>query len=190
MNRMLWFTPSPDAALTPIAHARDTSEDGEKIIIWEKPDGLMGYTVVMEGFCPHEEAECIMVDSSHDEEHMCRGWRKVAVVDRSEMPDGGDPSNSMAKWKAAWEFDGRQFGVSMPRAREVHRDRMRAARRPKLEALDLDYMRAMEGASTKERKAIAARKQALRDVTAMPEIDAAETVEDLESIWPEVLTAT
>jgi hypothetical protein len=86
--------------------------------------------------------------------------------------------------------------VDMQKARNIHRDRMREARKPKLEALDMEYSRLDEGtldngqagsAAKQAKKAIAAQRQALRDVTADPAIDAAQTPEELLAIWPEIL---
>ncbi|MBU8544004.1 MULTISPECIES: hypothetical protein [Roseomonadaceae] len=61
--------------------------------------------------------------------------------------------------------------IDPDRARAVHRDRLRAARAPLLAALDAAFLRALEaGESAAD---IVARKQALRDAPAAPEIDAA-----------------
>ena len=75
--------------------------------------------------------------------------------------------------------------VNMEKARNIHRDRMREARAPLFNALDVAFQRAMEtGADTAE---IVAKKQALRDVTADPAIDAAQTTDELKAVWPEIL---
>ena len=77
--------------------------------------------------------------------------------------------------------------VNMAKARDIHRAKMRDAREPLFAALDVAYQRATEtGADTSE---IVAKKQALRDVTADPEIDAAQTTEELKAVWPEALGA-
>jgi len=73
----------------------------------------------------------------------------------------------------------------MEKAREIHRANMRAARDPLFSALDIAYQRATEtGADT---SAIVAKKQALRDVTSDPAIDAAQTTDELKAIWPSIL---
>lgn len=75
--------------------------------------------------------------------------------------------------------------IDMSKAREIQRDRMRTARAPKLDALDVSYQRAHEtGADT---SAIVAQKQALRDVTVDPAIEAAQTPDALKAVWPEIL---
>lgn len=75
--------------------------------------------------------------------------------------------------------------IDMTKARNIHRDRMRAARAPKLAALDVAFQRALEtGGDT---VSIVAQKQALRNVTANPEIEAAQTPDDLKKVWPDLL---
>ncbi len=75
--------------------------------------------------------------------------------------------------------------IDMEKAREIQRERMRSARAPILAALDVAFQCALEtGADT---SAIVAQKQALRDVTANPDIAAAQTPDELKLVWPPVL---
>ena len=56
------------------------------------------------------------------------------------------------------------FGVDMAKAREIHKNNIRAARTPKLAELDIEFQKALEtGASTTD---IVSKKQALRDAPA------------------------
>lgn len=75
--------------------------------------------------------------------------------------------------------------IDMAKARDIHRDRMRQARTPKLAALDVAFQRAHE--MSNDTAAIVAQKQALRDVTADPAIEAAQTPDELKMVWPEIL---
>lgn len=75
----------------------------------------------------------------------------------------------------------------MAKCREALRVRLRARRAPLLAALDVEYQRADEAGDAAAKKRIAARKQALRDVTADPAIDAAQTPADLMHVLPEAL---
>lgn len=77
--------------------------------------------------------------------------------------------------------------VDMPKAREIHRDKLRALRVPLLAALDTDFMRAIETNDRPAQTLIAAKKQVLRDVTADPRIDAATTPEELKAVIPAAL---
>jgi len=77
--------------------------------------------------------------------------------------------------------------VDMTKAREIKRDQLRAERKPLLEQLDVEFMRAQEAGDTAKQQEIAAKKQALRDVTADPAIDDATTPDELKAVRPDVL---
>lgn len=78
--------------------------------------------------------------------------------------------------------------VNIDKAKDIWRDKMRDARKPLLQQLDIEFQRALEqNADTSE---IVAKKQALRDVTNHPDIDTAETTEDLKQVWPSILENT
>jgi hypothetical protein len=77
--------------------------------------------------------------------------------------------------------------INMTVARDVWRTRIRAARAPKLDALDVAYQRADEQGNSAAKQSIAAEKQVLRDATKDPRIDAAATPEELMAAWPEGL---
>lgn len=87
-------------------------------------------------------------------------------------------------FREAWQADGDQsvISVNIDKARDIWRDKIREARKAPLEALDTDYMRALEtGSSTAQ---IVDDKQALRDAPALASIDAATTPEQLTEIQP------
>jgi hypothetical protein len=64
---------------------------------------------------------------------------------------------------------------------------IRAERAPKLEALDVEFMRAVEAGDAEKQAEIAAKKQALRDATDNPAITAATTPGELIEV--QALTA-
>jgi hypothetical protein len=73
------------------------------------------------------------------------------------------------------------INVNMDKARDIHRDKVRQARNPKLAAKDVEFQRALEtGADT---ATIVGEKQALRDAPAAAAIDAATTPEELKAAW-------
>ena len=73
------------------------------------------------------------------------------------------------------------FGVDMAKAREIHKDKIRLARKPLLAALDVEFQKALEtGAST---TAIVAKKQALRDAPADSGITSASDTDALKAQW-------
>jgi hypothetical protein len=68
--------------------------------------------------------------------------------------------------------------VDINKAKDITKDRLRAERKPLLEAQDVLFQRALEsGADT---SAIVAEKQRLRDITTL--VDTANTVEELKAL--------
>lgn len=88
-------------------------------------------------------------------------------------------------FRNAWRFDGKEFSVHMPTAREIHRERMRRARAPKLAELDVQLMKAIEFGE--DLGPIRVKKQVLRDVTKHEGIEKAQTPEELKLVWPKEL---
>ena len=73
------------------------------------------------------------------------------------------------------------FGINMSKARDIHKDNIRAARKDKLVELDIEYQRATEtGADT---STIVTKKQALRDYPAHAGIATAQNAQDLKADW-------
>jgi len=86
------------------------------------------------------------------------------------------------EFRNAWSCDADMNPtIDMEKARDVWRDKIRMARRPKLAELDIQYMRAQEAGE--DTSAIVDTKNKLRDFPAKPEIDSASTVEELKVIW-------
>lgn len=85
----------------------------------------------------------------------------------------------------AYEFDS-ELGakVNINKAKEIHFDKLRSARTPLLASLDVDFMRAVESGDMALQKEIAAKKQALRDVT---KTELPDTLEGIKNTWPEIL---
>ena len=73
------------------------------------------------------------------------------------------------------------FSIDMAKAREIHKNNIRIARKPKLAELDVEFQKALEtGASTTD---IVAKKQALRDAPADSGIAAASDTDALKAQW-------
>lgn len=70
--------------------------------------------------------------------------------------------------------------INLEKAKEIKKDMLRADRKPLLEALDIEMMRAIEEGNTVKQTEISEKKQALRDITLLP--NTVETVEELKSI--------
>ena len=101
----------------------------------------------------------------------------IRIVERAEIPTDRTFRNAL---KSDLTHD-------MEKCRSIWRDKMRDARKRLLAALDVEYQRADETGDAQEKLSVAAAKRELRDVTAVPEIDAAKTPEELKAVWPECL---
>ena len=83
-------------------------------------------------------------------------------------------------FRGAWTFNEAVIEVDMAKARDIHKDNLRAERKPRLEALDVSYMKALEAGSGAD--AIATQKATLRNITDDSRIAAASTPEALKAL--------
>jgi hypothetical protein len=74
--------------------------------------------------------------------------------------------------------------INIDKAKAIKLDQLRADRAPKLAALDLAFMRAVERGDLLEQASIAAQKQALRDITKAPLPDDVASLKDFK---PDIL---
>jgi len=102
---------------------------------------------------------------------------EYAVVD-----DLGDLDND---YFDAFEYQHMGISCNIDKAKAIHLDKFREARKPLLESLDVQYMRALEVNDSVKAAEIASQKQALRDVTKTPLPD---TLPEIKATWPEILT--
>jgi hypothetical protein len=79
------------------------------------------------------------------------------------------------------------FRINLEKAKEIHRNHIRAARKPLLEKLDAEYMKALEKENTSKMNEVAQEKQGLRDLTQCDEICNCTCCDDLKNHWPECL---
>ena len=73
------------------------------------------------------------------------------------------------------------FGINMNKAKEIHKNKIRKARAPKLAELDVEFQKALETSSSTTD--IVAKKQALRDAPAASGISTAASEADLKAQW-------
>src|SRR5690606_22204464 len=102
------------------------------------------------------------------------------ILDESEVPED-------RYFRDAWTHLEDKINVDMDKCREIHKDKLREIRRPILEALDLEYMKALEEGDEMKKEGVVIRKQLLRDVTIAPEIINAKTPEELKAFMPSIL---
>jgi hypothetical protein len=101
-----------------------------------------------------------------------------AFIDSAELPD--------YYFREAWEYDGPKGAkINVEKAKGVQSNLWRRLRAPKLAALDIEFMQAIEDANPARRNTIKAKKQALRDVTETPLPD---DLEGIKNTLPTILT--
>ena len=83
-------------------------------------------------------------------------------------------------FRNAWALDGTVISEDLATAKTIFADKIREARKPLLEALDADYMKALE--TSADTAAIVADKQALRDAPTAG--NSATTIAELKAAWP------
>ena len=140
-------------------------------IIYTRPDG--GLCVVHPVINTLGEP-----DNFTDADAEQRAWDKLpkdainpAFVEAEAIP-------ADRAFREAWRRgDAGGVVIDMPVAREIHRTVLRGLRAPKLAALDVEFMRAVERTDNTALSEIIAKKDALRDVTKVPAIEAATTPE-------------
>ncbi len=83
-------------------------------------------------------------------------------------------------FRGAWEFNGAAVEIDMTSALAIHKDNLRAERQPRLDSLDVEYMKALEAGTGTD--VIAAQKVTLRDITDDARLAAAATPDELKAL--------
>lgn len=159
-------------------------------IVWKRPDGTVAITHCAPGVDPEKHRDELIARAKADQE--------AAEAGRIHVPEGhvlasadylanepvaiNPPMPPRCAFRNAMVWDGKRVVHDMGRARDLRREQLRRDRAPALSALDVDYQRADERGDAKAKAAIAAKKQALRDVTKHPAIDKAATLEELRAV--------
>jgi hypothetical protein len=112
------------------------------------------------------------------------GELPIEQVQLKDTPKGSiivnitDLPNQYNDFFDAWELADGKVNVSLSKAKEITKKRLRAEREPLLSAQDVLFQRALE--TNADTSAIVAEKQRLRNVTSLA--DSATTLEDLRSL--------
>ena len=112
---------------------------------------------------------------------------EVIVVDETIVPSDHKCNNS-CEFFDAWRLKDGKVVVDLERAREIKLGKIREARKPKLQELDISYLIALERADRSAQEEIARLKQVLRDLPATFDMSRATSVEQLKNMWPHALT--
>ena len=83
-------------------------------------------------------------------------------------------------FRGAWQFNGDAVEIDMTNALAIHKDALRAERAPRLDALDVEYMKALEAGTGAD--AIATQKATLRNITDDARLAAATTPDELKAL--------
>jgi hypothetical protein len=101
-----------------------------------------------------------------------------AVVDASELP-------ADKYFRNAWRLGAfNKISIDIQAAKEIQRNYWREARVPKLAALDIQFMQALEAGNSVLQTNISETKQALRDVT-LTELP--DDINGIRATWPAIL---
>lgn len=137
------------------------------LIEFEHGVGIMDYRGPADGL--QAEIERSVFPAEHGD---VVGWKQIQD---HEIP-------ADRTFRGAWRRKGDGIGVDMPAAREIHKDRLRRQRARLMPELDAEYIKADEKGDKARKQEVAQEKQRLRDITADPRIEAAQTPEDLLAI--------
>ena len=69
--------------------------------------------------------------------------------------------------------------INIDKAKDIWKDKIRKARKPKLEELDVEFVKAQETSS--DTSTIETKKQELRDYPA--QVDSATTTDEIKAVW-------
>lgn len=90
------------------------------------------------------------------------------IVEDNEIPQDRE-------FRGAWTYD---LEIDIEKAKEIKKNKIRQERKPLLEALDVEFMRAIENGDTVKQEEIKLEKQRLRDITT--QINSIETIDELK----------
>jgi len=78
--------------------------------------------------------------------------------------------------------------INLDKAKNIQKDRWRNARKPLLEKLDVEFLKAIETNNTAKQQEIISKKQQLRDVT-NTDLSNISTLDQLKNVWPSILNS-
>ncbi len=89
-------------------------------------------------------------------------------------------------FRDAWGIEDWSVVIKIDKAKEIWKDKWRKAREPKLKALDIEFMKAIESGDALKQEETKAKKQILRDVTAT-NLSSVSSIDELKKVWPDCL---
>lgn len=108
--------------------------------------------------------------------------RVEGYVSHREIEDDEIPTDRA--FRNAWTDESDVIEINIAKAQEIKKEEFRGIRKPVLESLDIEYMKALESGDKAQISSIIAKKENLRNVT---KVDLPDTVEELKTFLPDVL---
>ena len=118
--------------------------------------------------------------------------QQVVEKDAPKNPDGSTPEFVSAfdteipdlYFLPAFSLSNKKISVDIPKAQEIQRNLWRKMRAQKFTSLDLESLKAIESGNAEKQAEVAAKKNALRDVTKLP---LPNTPEEIKNYIPDIL---
>ena len=101
---------------------------------------------------------------------------KSIAVDDATVP-------SDRHFRDAWSLSGSTITEDVTASKVLFKDEIREVRTSLLEALDVDYMKALEAGNSSAQTTAKNKKQALRDAPAAAAIEVASDITELKAAW-------
>jgi hypothetical protein len=98
---------------------------------------------------------------------------------REDIPD--------REFRNAWRWDGEAFGHDLVAAKDMQLERIRLARKPKMDELDAAYLIADEQNNAEEKARIALEKQEFRDITEPLKALSPSNIDEIKNAFPDSL---
>ena len=109
----------------------------------------------------------------------------TTVVDKDGKSIAGDDATlpSDRHFRDAWSLSGSTITEDVTASKVLFKDKIREVRTSLLEALDVDYMKALEAGNSSAQTTAKNKKQALRDAPAAAAIEVASDITELKAAW-------
>lgn len=121
-------------------------------------------------------------ESLSDEEILQRAMKgipqdasDVQIIEESEIP-------SDRYFRNAWVAGQGTVTHDLEKCKDIQKEVLRSKRKPRLEALDSEFMKALESGDSAKQQSVAAEKQRLRDITKHPSLLGALTPEAIKAV--------
>ena len=103
----------------------------------------------------------------------------------SNALDEGVTVPSDRNFRDSWVLNGNRKVITedLATAKTLFKEKIREVRKPLLEALDVDYMKALEAGNSSAQTTAKNKKQALRDAPAASDITNASNITELKAAW-------